>query len=163
MRYLLLVLLALVGYALYRSVFRSKGDAPTMRRETQELGLEQREAARAVPVVAIGGRSYRLVDGRCTAYRLAAFVPGAARWQLLQRAGTSSGALPPGWQLVVQGGALTPAQQAELARITQEWTEGFLELEGDEQGFEAFLDPSADQTTVWRVHGFLKALAAARP
>lgn len=161
MRYLILALLALVGYALYRSVVRPRADAPTMRRETGNLGIEVSEVSRALPVAAIGGRSYRLVDGRCARYRLPNHAPGAPRFELLQRAGTEDGALAPGWQLVVHGGQVSPALRAELARITKEWTEDFLELEGDDQGISAYWNEGRGQTAVWQVHGYLKSVADA--
>lgn len=161
MRYILFALLALVGWSLYRTLRKPRADAPTMRRETENLGIEQSEVARSLPVAAIGGRSYRLVEGNCTRYRLPNHAPGAPRFELLQRAGTDDATLAPGWQLVVHGGEVTPALRAELARITQEWTEGFLEFEGDDQGVCAFWQESRGQTAVWQVHGFLKALAAA--
>ena len=159
MRYLLFALLAAVAYALFRSVARPRADAPTVKRETDALGLERIEVARALPVAAIGGRSYRLVDGRCMRHRLPAFRPGAARWELLQRPGTEAAPFPAGWQLVVHGGEVSPALRAALLRVTAEWTEGFLELEGDPEGIVAFVDDHRGQTGLWQVHGFLKALA----
>lgn len=161
MRYILLALLALVGWSLYRTMTKPRADASTMRRETENLGIEQSEVARPLPVAAIGGRSYRLVEGKCTRYRLPNHAPGAPRFELLQRVGTEDPALAPGWQLVVHGSELSPALQAELARISREWTEDFLEFEGDDQGICAYWQESRGQTAVWQVHGFLKAIAAA--
>lgn len=161
MRYVLLALLALVGYSLFRTLTKPRPDAPTMRRETGNLGLEVMEVTRALPVAAIGGRSYRLVDGRCVRYRLPNHAPGAPRFELLQRAGTEESALAPGWQLVVRGGTVDARLRDELVRITKEWTEGYLELEGDDQGICAFWDESRGQTAVWQVHGYLKAIADA--
>ena len=161
MRYLLFALLAAVAYALFRTVVRPRPDAPTVSRETAALGLESIEVARALPVAAIGGRSYRLVDGRCMRHRLPAFRPGAARWELLQRPGTDAAPFPSGWQLVVRSGTVSPGFRDALLRVTEEWTEGFLELEGDEEGIVAFVDDSRGQTGLWQVHGFMKALAAA--
>jgi hypothetical protein len=132
-----------------------------MSRETSALGLESIEVARALPVAAIGGRNYRLVDGRCMRHRLPAFRPGAARWDLLQRPGTEAAPFPPGWQLVVRSGEVSPALRDALLRVTAEWTEGFLEFEGDEEGVVAYVDDKRGQTGLWQVHGFLKALAAA--
>lgn len=160
MRYLLLALLAAVAYALFRTLIRPRADLPTMRRETGELGLESIEVARALPVAEIGGRSYRLVDGRCVRHRLAAFRPGAPRWELLQRPGTETAPLPAGWQLVVRGGEVSPALREQLLQITVGWTEGFLELEGDEEGVVAYTDEARGQTALWQVHGYLKALAS---
>ena len=161
MRYLLLALLAAVAYALFRTVTRPRPDQPTVQRETGALGLESIEVSRALPVTAIGGRSYRLVDGRCTRHRLPAFRPGAPRWELLQRPGTESTPLPSGWQLVVRGGVVSPALREQLLKVAAEWTEGFLELEGDEQGVVAYTDDARGQTGLWQIHGFLKALADA--
>ena len=161
MRYLLFALLLAVGYALYRTLTRPRSDAPTAQRETDALGLESSEVARALPVAAIGGRSYRLVDGRCTRHRLPAFRPGAARWELLQRPGTEAAPFPPGWQLVVRSGEVSPALREALLRVTAEWSEGYLELEGDPEGVVAFVDDSRGQAGLWQVHGFLKALAEA--
>lgn len=161
MRYLLLALLAAVGYALFRTLVRPRPDAPTVRRETEALGLESIEVSRALPVAAIGGRSYRLVDGRCTRLRLPAFRPDAPRWELLQRPGTESAPFPPGWQLVVRSGEVSPALREALLRLTQEWTEGFLELEGEPDGFTAYTDDSRGQAGLWQIHGYLKALATA--
>lgn len=161
MRYVLLALLALVGYALYRTLSRPRADAPTMRRETGNLGIEVSEVSRALPVAAIGGRSYRLVDGKCARYRLPNHAPGAPRFELLQRAGTTDGQLAPGWQLVVHRGEVSATLRAELERITKEWTEDFLELEGDDQGISAYWNEGRGQTAVWQVHGYLKALAEA--
>lgn len=160
MRYLLLALLAAVAYALYRSVTRPRPDAPTQRQETAALGLETIEVARALPVAAIGGRSYRLVDGRCTRHRLPAFRPGTARWELLQRPGTESAPFPPGWQLVVRSGEVSPALREALLRVTAEWDAGFLELEGEPEGVTAYTDDSRGQAGLWQIHGFLKGLAA---
>lgn len=160
MRYLLFALLAAVAYALYRSLTKPRADQTTVRRETDQLGLESIEIARALPVAAIGGRSYRLVDGRCIRHRLPAFKPGAPCWELLQRPGTETSPLPSGWQLVVRGGEVSPALREQLLKVTAEWTEGFLELEGDEEGVVAYTDVGRDQTALWQVHGFLKALAA---
>jgi hypothetical protein len=171
MRYIILALLALVGYALFRTLTKPRADAPTARRETENLGLEVSEVSRALPVAAIGGRSYRLVDGKCARYRLPNHAPGAPRFELLQRAGTGAdasadadarvGTLAPGWQLVVHQGEVGPALRAELERITKEWTEDFLELEGDDQGISAFWNEGRGQTAVWQVHGYLKAIAEA--
>ena len=169
MRYILLALIALVGYSLYRTLTRPRADAPTMRRETGNLGLEVSEVSRALPVAAIGGRSYRLVDGKCARYRLPNHAPGAPRFELLQRAGTDAGAtagatadqLAPGWQLVVHRGEVGGALRAELERITKEWTEEYLELEGDDQGISAYWNEGRGQTAVWQVHGYLKAIAEA--
>jgi hypothetical protein len=161
MRYILLALLALVGYSLYRTLTKPRADAPTMRREQGNLGLEVSEVGRALPVAAIGGRSYRLVDGKCTRYRLPNHAPGAPRFELLQRAGTADAALAPGWQLVVHRGEVSARLRAELERITNEWTEDFLELEGDDQGISAFWNEGRGQTAIWQVHGFLKAVAEA--
>jgi hypothetical protein len=165
MRYLLLALLFAVGYALYRSLTRPRADAPTARGEIAALGLESIEVARALPVAAIGGRSYRLVDGRCMRHRLPAFRPGAARWELLQRPGTETAPFPPGWQLVVRSGEVSPALRDALLRVVAGWdihgTEGFLELEGDPEGVIAFVDDKLGETRLWQVHGFLKALAEA--
>jgi hypothetical protein len=159
MRYILLALLGLVGYALFRTLYRPRPDAGTMRREQGNLGLEVSEVSRALPVAAIGGRSYRLVDGKCTRYRLPHHAPGAPRFELLQRAGTSDGELAPGWQLVVHRGEIPAALRAELERITKEWTEDYLELEGDDQGVMAFWNEGRGQTAVWQVHGYLKSIA----
>jgi hypothetical protein len=131
-----------------------------VKRETDALGLESIEVARALPVAAIGGRSYRLVDGRCTRHRLPAFRPGAPRWELLQRPGTEAAPLPAGWQLVVHSGEVSPALREQLLKITAEWTEGFLELEGDAEGVVAYSDDARGQAALWQVHGYLKALAA---
>lgn len=161
MRYLLFALLAVVAYALYRTLTRPRADAPTLKRETDALGLESIEVARALPVAAIGGRSYRLVDGRCTRHRLPAFRPGAPRWELLQRPGTEAAPLPAGWQLVVRSGEVTPALREQLLKIAAEWTEGFLELEGDEEGVVAFTDTALGQAALWHVQRYLKALAEA--
>lgn len=165
MRYLLFALLAAVVYALYRTMTRPRADAPTVERETDALGLESIEVSRALPVTALGGRSYRLVDGRCVRHRLPAFRPGAPRWELLQRPGTEATPLPSGWQLVVRSGEVSPALREELLRITAEWTlqqaDGFLELEGDEQGVVAYTDDARGQTGLWQIHGYLKALAQA--
>jgi len=160
MRYLLLTLLAAVAYALFRTVTRPRPDAPTLRRETGALGLESIEVSRALPVAAIGGRSYRLVDGRCTRHRLAAFRPGAPRWELLQRPGTEATPLPSGWQLVVRSGEVSPALREQLLKIAAEWTDGLLELEGDEEGVVAYTDDGRGQAGLWQIHGYLKALAA---
>lgn len=161
MRYILLALLALVGWSLYRTLIRPRADAPTLRRETENLGIEQSEVARPLPVAAIGGRSYRLVEGKCQRYRLPNHAPGAPRFELLQRPGTEDATLAPGWQLVVYSGVVSAALRAELARITQEWTEDFLELDGDDQGICAYWHATRGEQAVWQVHGFLKALAAA--
>jgi len=161
MRYLLLALLGLIGWALYRTLTKPRADAGTTRRETANLGLEVIEVTRALPVAAIGGRSYRLVDGRCVRYRLPNHAPGAARFELLQRAGTEDGVLASGWQLVVRGGAVSPRLREELVRITKEWTEGYLELEGDEQGICAFWDEAHGQDSIWRVKGYLDSIAEA--
>jgi hypothetical protein len=161
MRYLLLALFGFVVWSLFRTMTKPRPDAPTMRRETDSLGLEVMEVTRALPVAAIGGRSYRLVDGRCTRYRLPNHAPGATRFELLQRAGTADGALAPGWQLVVRGGTVDPRLLEALVRITKEWTEGYLEFEGDDQGICAYWDEARGQTAVWQVHGYLKAIADA--
>jgi len=161
MRYILLALLGLVAYALYRSIVRPRRDAPTERRETEQLGLEVSEVTRALPVVAIGGRSFRLVEGRCMRYRLPHHAPGAPRFELLQRAGTEAPPLAPGWQLLVHAGEVRPALRDELARITSDWTEDLLELEGDDQGICAYWDERRGQTATWRINGYLKAIAAA--
>ncbi len=160
MRYLLLALLAAVAYALFKTMTRPRADQATVRRETGELGLESIEVARALPVAAIGGRSYRLVDGRCVRHRLPVFRPGAPRWELLQRPGTETAPLPSGWQLVVRGGEVSPALREQLLQIAVGWTEGFLELEGDEEGVVAYTDDARGQTSLWQVHGYLKALAS---
>lgn len=161
MRYILLALIVLVGYSLYRTLARRRADAPTQRRETANLGIEVSEVSRALPVVAIGGRSYRLVDGKCARYRLPHHAPGAPRFELLQRAGTSEGALAPGWQLVVHRGEVSGALRAELERISKEWTEDYLEFEGDDQGIAAYWNEGRGQTAVWQVHGYLKSIAEA--
>jgi hypothetical protein len=161
MRYVLLALIALVGWSLYRTLTKRRADAPTMRREQGNLGLEVSEVSRALPVAAIGGRSYRLVEGKCARYRLPNHAPGAPRFELLQRAGTEDGELAPGWQLVVHGGQVPAALRAELVRISKEWTEDFLELEGDDQGICAYWNEGRGQTAVWQVHGYLKAIAEA--
>ena len=159
MRYLLLALLAAVAYALYRTLTRPQAAAPPVRHETDVHGLESIEVARALPMAAIGGRSYRLVDGRCSRHRLPAFKPGAPRWELLQLPGTDAAPLPTGWQLVVRGGEVSPALRERLLKISAEWTEGFLELEGDEEGVVAYTDVALDQAALWHVHAYLKALA----
>ena len=82
MRYLLFALLAAVVYALYRTMTRPRADAPTVKHETDALGLESIEVSRALPVTAPGGRSYRLVDGRCVRHRLPAFRRRVAAGQL---------------------------------------------------------------------------------
>lgn len=161
MRYLLFALIAAVAYALFRSLTRPRPDAPTLRRETGELGLESIEVSRALPMAAIGGRSYRLVDGRCTRHRMPAFRPGAPRWELLQRPGTEATPLPSGWQLVVRSGEVSPALREQLLKITAEWTEGFLEIEGDEEGVVAYTNDARGQTGLFQIHGYLKALASA--
>lgn len=162
MRYLLLALLAAVAYALYRSVVRPRPDAPTVQRETGTLGLESIEVARALPVTAVGGRSYRLVDGRCVRHRLPAFRPGAPRWELLQRPGTEAAPYPSGWQLVLRSGEISPALRDALLKVTSEWREGFLEIEGDPEGVVAYTDDARGQTGLWQIHGFLKAIADAQ-
>ena len=161
MRYLLLALLAFVGYTLFRRFTRAQPHAPTVRRENAELGLEVMEVSRALPVTAIGGRSYRLQDGRCIRYRLPNHAPGAPRFQLLQRAGTEAAGLAAGWQLVLERGDAPPRLLAELARITSEWTEDYLEFEGDEQGICAYWHEQRGQTSVGQVHGYLTAIADA--
>lgn len=165
MRYLLLALLAAVAYALYRTMTRPRPDPATVRRDAGELGLESIEVSRALPVAAIGGRSYRLADGRCTRHRLAAFRPGAARWELLQRPGTDATPLPTGWQLVVRSGEVSAALREQLLKVTAEWplheANSFLELEGDEEGVVAYTNDARGQTGLWQIHGYLKALVEA--
>lgn len=160
MRYILLALLALVGYALYRSVVRPRADAPTRSRETEPLDLEVSPVTRALPVAAIGGRSFRLVEGRCVRYRLPHHAPGAPRFELLQRPGTEAEPLAPGWQLMVHQGEVPLGLRDELVRISGEWTEDFLEFEGDDQGLCAYLSEGRGRDALWQVHGYLKALAA---
>lgn len=161
MRYLLLILFGAVGYALFRTLTRPQADGPTLRRESENLGLEVNEVTRSMPVAAIGGRSYRLQDGRCARYRLPRHIPGAPRFELLQRPGTSSSGFAPGWQLVVHSGEVGPALRSALERVSREWRGDYLEFEGDEQGIAAFWNESRGQADLWAVHDFLKQISTA--
>ncbi|HWP94289.1 MAG TPA: hypothetical protein VNL72_00945 [Gammaproteobacteria bacterium] len=162
LRYLLIGLVAAVLYALYRLlVKRPAAGGDGIRREIESYGVEVRQVMRSLPVVAVGGRSYRLVDGKCVLYRLPNHVPGAPRWQLLQRAGTEHPPFPPGWQFVLLSGEPGGRLQDVLLRIAREWGGEYLELEGDGEAIYAYWQESGGPHAAWRVHDYLKALAEA--
>ena len=136
------------------------GRAGSPRDAAIAKGVAVEDVERELPIFTRGNRLQRLQRGTCVRYSLPR-RPGSLphRWAFLQRDETPGAPFPHGWTFQSADSDLAQALRDKLKRIAGDWSEEFLEFEGDEDKVSAYWEEWGGAKEASVIIGYLQGLA----